>query len=75
MPEPKNELHHLHKILTFLNANFCAADAAADVPQTCRRHSADVAADVAADVQFPQWPESLFATISHSTAWQQILVA
>ena len=75
MPEPKNEVHNLHEILTFLDAKFRAADAAADVPQTCRRRSADTAAYVAADVRFSEQPESLFPTIIHSTAWRQIIVA
>lgn len=50
MPESKIEFQYLHEILIFLEAKIRAADAAADVPHTCRRRSADAAADAAADV-------------------------
>jgi len=50
MSEPKIEFQYFYEILTFLEAKICAADAAAVAPQTCRRHSADDAVDVAADV-------------------------
>jgi len=68
MPEPKNEVHNLHEILTFLDAKFRAADAAADVPHTCRRRSADYAADVAADIRFSEHPESHLHTLTHTMA-------
>jgi len=50
MPETKIVFQYLHEILKFWEAKNRAADAAADVPQTCRRRSADDAADAAADV-------------------------
>jgi hypothetical protein len=67
----KNELAHLHEISSFLGAKNRAADVAAAVPLTCRRRSADIAADVAADVCSPQRPESDFPAPTHMIAYPQ----
>jgi hypothetical protein len=58
MSRQKSELAQLYKILTNFCSIFYAADVDADTPLTCRCHNADVAADIAADVDFPERPES-----------------
>jgi hypothetical protein len=75
MSKYKTVLQNLVEISTFPEVKIRAADVAADVPLTCRCHTADVAADFAADVRIPEQPESLFLSIIHSVAWRQIIVA
>ena len=65
----KNVLINLHQFPTYFGDKNRAADAAADVPQTHRRHTADVAADIAADVGFSKRPESDFSVPIHMIAY------
>jgi hypothetical protein len=75
MPKPKNVLINMDEILSFSGVKIGAAHVAAHAPLTFRLRSAHVAAYVAAHVRFSEQTESLFATIIHSTAWRQIIVA
>jgi hypothetical protein len=64
-------LTNLHHFLTFLGAKYRAADVAADMPPTHRRHTADIAADAAADVEYSERSESDFPAPTHMIAYPQ----
>jgi len=65
----KKVLKNLHEISTYFGAKNRAADVAADTPLTCRRRTADIATDVAADVAFSERPESDFSDPIHMIAY------
>ena len=66
-----DQLAYLREIPIIFLAKFRAADAAADLPPTHRRRTADIAADTAADACSPQRPESVFPDPSHMIAYRQ----
>jgi len=69
MRNQKIVLINLHEISTYLGAKYRAADTAADVPPTCRRHAAAVAADAAAAAVLSERPESVFSAPIHMIAY------
>jgi len=69
MRNQKIVLINLHEISTYLGAKYRAADAAADVPPTCRRHTAAVAAATAADDVLSERRESDYFGPIHMIAY------
>ncbi len=65
MRSHKIVLINLHQFPTYFGVKNCAADTAADVPPPCRRHTADVAADAAADAVPSERPEIAFTAPIH----------
>jgi len=71
MRSHKIVLINLHQFSTYFGAKNHAADVAADTPLTCRRRSADIAADVAVDVVPSERPENAFTAPVHMIAYPQ----
>ncbi len=75
MRSQKNGFTHLYKFLTNFYSRIRAADVAADMPLTCRCHTADVAADNAADVALSEHPESRNFSPTPVLIWLQKLAS
>ena len=69
MRSHKIVLINLHQFPTYFGVKNCAADTAADVPPPCRRHTAAVAADAAADAVPSERTESAFSDPIHMIAY------
>jgi len=71
MRSHKIVLINLHQFSTYFGVKNRAADTAADVPPTCRRHAAAVAADAAADAVPSERSGIVFSDPTHMIAYPQ----